>query len=253
MAVKRATGLAKKANQDIANIQAQLAAEAEQINENIGKPQGNAISLKGKVFTFPGGESTSEPIEVVVVEFIAANKYYESSYDPKNPAPPVCWAINKIFSALAPSDKVLPENKQTEDDCAMCPNNQWNSNGDGKLCKNSYILAVLPTDATSEDSVMTLSVPPTAIKGWEGYVKRVSRLFNTPPIGVVTTVAFSQTDDYPKPVFGAPEPNENVAHFMQRRAEAMELLLVEPTPVTEEAPKKAARKKAARKKAVRRA
>ena len=250
MATRKSTGLAKKTSKnEIANIQAQLAAEAEGISANIGAPSTNAISLKGKIFTFPGGETAQGPIQLVILDFLASNKFYEGRYDEKNPQPPVCWALNKVVSELRPSDNAT--DIQAEDDCASCPMNQWGSNGDGKACKNGFTLAVLPVDATDEDPVMTMSVPPTAIKGFEGYVANVARLFKTPPIGVITTIDFHPEKDYPLPLFGGAEPNADIGNFIHRRDEAAELLLVEPTPaIEEEAPKKkAVRKKAARRRA----
>lgn len=248
MATRKATGLAKKASkQDIANIQQQLAAEAAGISDNIGAPSSNSISVKDKVFTFPGGEVVQGPLDLVIVDFIASNKFYEGKYNEKDPQPPVCWAFNKVVSELRPSENATEI--QSEDDCASCPLSQWGSDGDGKACKEGRVLAVLPVDATDEDQIMTLNVSPTAIKGFDAYVASVAKLFNTPPIGVITTIDFHPEKSYPFLLFGNPQPNERVVEFMHRRPEALELISIEPTPKEEVAP---APKKATRKKAVRR-
>lgn len=250
MATRKATGLAKKASkQDIANIQQQLADEAAGIADNLGAPSTNAISLKDKVFTLPGGEVVQGPMDVIIVDFIATSKFYEGKYNEKDPQPPVCWAFDKIVSQLRPSENAT--DIQSEDDCASCPMSQWGSDGDGKACKEGRILAILPPDATDEDQIMTMSVSPTAIKGYDAYVASVAKLFKTPPVGVVTTIDFHPEKSYPLVLFGNPQPNENLMNVMHRRGEAAELLAIEPTPKAEE-DKPAPKKKATRKKAVRR-
>jgi len=253
MPARKKTGstLAKKGSTDLASIQEQLAKEAENIGDQVGGASTNAISLKDKVFTMPGGEVLTDAIQLVIVDFISMNKFYDGKYNANNPEPPVCFAINKIPSELAPSGNA-PE-VQSEGDCAECPMSQWGSDGDGKACKETRRLAVLPVDATDDDQIMTLNVPPTAIKGYDAYVKQVAKLFQTSPIGVITTIDFHPEKDYPLPIFGNAVPNPEIASFFARRAEAAEVLAVEPDYSGQTAePAKPKRRAPAKKKAVKR-
>jgi hypothetical protein len=113
-------------------------------------------------------------------------------------------------------------------DCQSCPNNQFGSDGNGKACKNSRVLAVLPPDADEDTPMWLLNVSPTALKGFDGYVANVVRVFQTPPIGVVTTVTFDDSVSFAKLVFSDPQPNENIGAHFGRQEEAKALLAVEP-------------------------
>ena len=71
-------------------------------------------------------------------------------------------------------------------------------------------------------------MPPTAIKGFDGYVGSVLRTFQMPPVAVVTTVSLDPNEDYFKPLFGDARPNDNLEVHFARREEAEEMLAVEP-------------------------
>jgi hypothetical protein len=124
--------------------------------------------------------------------------------------------------------------------------NQFGSDGDGKACKNSRLMAVLPPDADEETPLWLLQTSPTANKGFDGYVTSVARVFQTSPIGVVTTVSFDDSVTYAKLLFSDPKPNDNIASHFGRQDEAKEMLAKEPDVSKYEAPAKApARSKAA--------
>ena len=228
------TEVATRGNTAVANVDEQLAAEAAAIAENIQVGTGNAISIKDKAFTFPSGESTNEPIEAVIVDYTFRNQFYEGKYDPKNPSPPVCWAIGKLESKLTPSSKVT--NPESTDTCASCPNNQFGSDGDGKACKNQLVLAVVAPDAGPDDPVMTISVPPTSLKPAKAYIATVAKLFGASPVKVVTEISMDPTPSYSKLMFKTVGPNDNYAAHFGRRAEAELALSAEPEPT--EAPAK---------------
>lgn len=202
---------------------------------------GNKIRVtQDKQFALPDGSKTREPLRLVVVDFNSRNEYYEGEFDKNNPTPPACFAIGDIPVKLVPSAN-SPE-KQS-DACLGCPMNEFGSKGAGKACKNSRVLAVLPPDAEPDTPLWLLQVSPTAIKSWDGYVKDVSRVFGTPPIGVVTTVSFSDSD-YAQLSFSEPEPNENIEACLARVDEARQLLTEEPdvSNYGQEAAKPAAKK-----------
>lgn len=222
------TALAKKQATDIATIQEALKAQAAEISERTQPATGNKIQLSNsKTFELPDGTKTDGPLELVIVDFVSKNMFYTSDYDPKEITPPACFAIGIKPTQLAPSNN-SPVKQSAE--CSGCPMNQFGTDkrGTGKACKNTRWLAVLPPDADENTPIWFLSVSPTALKGFDGYVSSIARQFNMPPISVVTSVSFDQNADYAKLVFGDPQPNENLAVHFARQVEARELLMQEP-------------------------
>ena len=211
---------------ELANIDAELAAEAAEIAESIGTPSSNVINIQDKVFKLPDGQILQEPLDVIIVDHISKNFFYEGAWDPKNPEGPICWAINRKLTDLAPSPNV-PQ-AQTTGDCETCPMNEWGSDGDGKACKNTRALAVLLPDVGDGKQLYTLNVSPTAIKSFDGYVNAILKLYKAPPIKVLTEVTFHPDKRWAYPVFSDPRPNEHYAEHVARRPEARSMLEVEP-------------------------
>lgn len=214
-----------------ADIQAQLAAEAAGIVDRIGAPTGVKIRTNNKQFTLPDGTTDPGPIDVVIVDFVAKNAFYEGKYDPNNIQPPTCFSIGTVLSEMVPSDNSIE--KQAES-CAKCPLNQFGSDGNGKACKNSRLLAVLPRDGSMEDQMMTLEVSPTGIKRFDAYVGTLANKLAATPVQVVTEIGFNDAVDYSSLVFGQPEPNQMVAEHYGRKKEAQALLFREPDMSAEE-------------------
>lgn len=239
---KTAVAAKKTPGTNVVSLQEQMAAEVANIQSRIGAPSGDNIMVtQAKTFKLPNGEESQGPIELVVVDFISANYFYEGAYDPKNISPPACFSLNPVPTDMVPSANAPV---RQADSCAGCAMNQFGSDGNGKACKNTRLLAVLPPDADAETPLAILKVSPTAIKGFDGYVASVSRAFNRPPYGVLTEVGFDPTKTYASLRFGNPKPLD--PDFLQmvynRREEARARLLVEPDVSTFEVapPKKAA-------------
>jgi hypothetical protein len=224
---KKAAGTAvavKKPSGAVVSIQDQLKAQALAAAGKIAPAGGNQIRYsKGKFILPDGGEV--ESLDVVIVDFVSVNKYYEGAYNKDDIVPPNCFAIHPEPRGMVPSAN--SPDKQC-DDCNSCPQNQFGSSGAGKACKNTRLLAVLPPEADADTPVWLLSVPPTAIKGFDGYVGSVLRTFQMPPVSVVTTVSLDPNEDYYKPMFGDARPNDNLEVHFSRQEEAKELLAVEP-------------------------
>lgn len=238
---KASTEVAVKKSTAIVDIQAMLAKQIEALKGKTAAAGGSSIRVtQDKQFVMPDGSKTPDPIRVVIVDFTSRNEFYEGNFDKNNITPPACFAIGDIPTQLVPSDN--SPSKQA-DSCANCPMNQFGSRGAGKACKNLRMLAVLPPDADADTPIWTLKVSPTAIKNFDGYVKNIVRLFDVPPIGVVTTISFDESQDYACLKFSDPELNENVANFVGRVDEAKEILAQEPDVSAYEAP--VARKPAA--------
>lgn len=224
-AKKTTTAVAVKPASNIVSIREQLAAQAAEMANRTAPPTGNAIRItQSKQFKLPDGSTTNGPLQLVIVDFVAANKFYEGAYDPNAITPPDCFAIDINPLKMVPSDN--SPNRQAET-CAACPNNVFGSAGAGKACKNTRVLAVLPPDGDANTPLWTLSVSPTAIKAFDGFVQSLSRL-GTAPISMVTEVSFDPTKDYASLRFADPQPNENLAAHFARQPEAREMLLAEP-------------------------
>lgn len=219
-----AVAVKKPASGNIVSIKEQLMAQAAAAQNKIGAPTGNSIRYSKGKFVLPDG-TEAETIDVVIVDFVSKNAYYEGSYDKDNIVPPNCFAIHPEPKGMVPSAN-SPE-KQC-DDCGSCPMNAFGSSGAGKACKNTRLLAVLPPDADADTPLWTLSVPPTAIKGFDGYVGSVLRTFQMPPVAVVTTVSLDPNEDYFKPLFSDPRPNDGLESHFARQDEAKEVLMTEP-------------------------
>lgn len=209
----------------VVNIQEALAAQVAAMNERTAPASGISIRVtQDKQFALPNGQKTTE-LDLVIVDFIARNDFYEGAYDKNNITPPACFAIGTNPVKLVPSPNSPARQADT---CAECPMNAFGSDGAGKACKNGRMLAVLPPDADEDTPMWTLKVSPTALKAFDSYVQAVARTFQTPPVGVVTHVSFNEALDYASLVFGDAQPNTNLGAHFSRQAEARELLNQEP-------------------------
>lgn len=223
-----AVAVKKSSNVAVANIKEALQKQAAENAGRIAPGGGKSIRIgQDKSFTLPDGTKTREPLQLVVVDFVSRNEWYDRPFSKDEMTAPACFAIHANPKDLAPSDNSpIKQN----DDCASCAMNAFGSSptGAGKACANTRLLAVLPPDADEETDIWTLKVSPTAIREFDGFVASVNRAFQMPPVGVVVTVDFNEAKDFPSLVFKDAEPNENVAVHFSRQEEARELLNQEP-------------------------
>ena len=213
---------------NIVSIKEQMAAELATLGSRTAAPGGDKIRItQDKKFALPDGRTHPGPLQMVIVDFVSTNNFYEGKYDPKAISPPACFAIGTSPTSLVPS-KNSPD-KQA-DTCSVCPNNEFGSDGDGKACKNTRLLAVMAPDSKPEDPLMLLSVSPTSLKGFDGYVRNVAQQFKLPPVGVITTVGFDDSVTYARLTFGDPSPTPDalLGMLMGRREEARARLMSEP-------------------------
>lgn len=223
-AAKTEVAVRKPSAGAVVSIKDALKAQVAGLAERTQPASGNAIQIKKDKLVLPNGQEATE-LECVIVDFVTTHAYYEGKYDPKNIVPPNCFAIGENPKQMTPSAN-SPD--MQSDSCQGCPMNEFGSSGDGKACKNGRKLAVLPADADADTPIWTISVSPTAIKGFDGYVSGVARMFELPPIGVVTTIGLDPSVDYPKLTFSNPVANEALEVHFARQAEAKDLLRVEP-------------------------
>jgi hypothetical protein len=215
----------KPSNGSIVSIKDAIAAQIAAMGDRIAPPGGNKIKLAAGSMTLPDGTKTPGPLQLVIVDFVSRNMFYEGPYDQNNISPPACFAIGTNPLKLVPSKNApLPQAKS----CAECPMNQFGSSGKGKACKNERSLAVLPPDADADTPLWVLNVSPTGLKGFDSYVANLARSLQTIPADVITTVSLDENESYPKLVFSDPTPNGKVAEHFARQAEAQAMLAVEP-------------------------
>jgi hypothetical protein len=214
-----------------ATIEEEMAAEIAALQSRLAAPSGDMISCAGKVFALPDGQKSSDPLRVIIVDFITMNAYYDRKYDPQNPTPPACFALGLEPTKMVQSVN-SPDNQNPEGDCSSCWAGQWGSDGKGKACGNARLLAVLPAieDLSDDTPMWLIKVSATALKGFDGYVASVARAFNRPVRGVSTLIDFNPNTDYPQLIFGSPEPisKEHLLIAHGRRGEAMKRLMTEP-------------------------
>lgn len=232
------TDLTTIQNQLPADIRAMLAQQVAGDIERLGAIGGkDAIRItQDKKFELPNGDVADELI-AVVVDFVYRNEYYIGTFNRKTIAPPACFAISPVANDLKPSEN--SPMKQSGDGCITCQQNQFGSSpqGDGKACKNTVYLAVLPTDATADTPIWVLKTSPTAVKHFNGYVSKLARSAQVPVTAVATRIFFDPNSTFASLRFEAQGVNPVFSATLARADEARHRLLQEPDTTGFEMPK----------------
>lgn len=215
--------MAKQALQD---LQAEIKQELEAASRTIDPPSNFKISTKGKMFTLPDGTSSRGPMEAVILDYRTVHNYYKGTYNPQTPEAPSCFAISKEVEGMKPSSNA-PD--PAHENCAECPYNQWKSapTGKGKACKNIRRLALVPANATPDNRPMIIDVSPTALKFFDGFVTKLTKL-GMIPAQVIAKIDFSDSD-FPQLTFELGEAHGKDEIMWNLRADAQELLDKEPS------------------------
>lgn len=214
------------------NIQEQLAKEAAAIQSKIAAPSGDRITSKGNSLIIAPDGSEGTEMEIVVLDFVSCNLYYDRPYNKDVVFPPACFALGPEPTLLIPSKNAPVRQCDT---CSGCTFNQFGSaiSGAGKACKNTRLLAISPADASSEDGeppVWILSVPPASIKNFDAYVSNLAIKAKSVPVSVVTRLSLSEDSEYFAPRFDVVRPltNEELGVFFPLREAAKARLMTEP-------------------------
>lgn len=166
---------------------AKFAKQAEQ-EEPLG---GNFISTRGGRLQYGGSEIPGNKMNVVIVNYVKENHYYEDRFDADNPASPVCFAFADEDGEMKPhADAIKPQCVT----CAQCPKNQFGSadQGKGKGCKNIRRLGLFTEDGLDDvvaAEIAVLKIPVTSVKGWRTYISQIARAMKRPPFAVVTEIS----------------------------------------------------------------
>lgn len=209
-----------------------FADDLETLKSRLAAPSGDKIKIENKQFKLPSGATANE-LDVVIVDFVYYNAYYETGYTKGVISAPVCAALAiepKGMIPLAGCSDVQSAG------CDSCQNNQFGSKGAGKACQNRLLVAVLPADADETTELALLDLPPTSIAGFQKYVASVAGALQRPPYGVITHVECDRNETYAKVLFSDPQPfdmeNEDdvarVNMIRGRRQQARQRLLTPP-------------------------
>ena len=189
-------------------------------------PTGDKIKISNKQFKLPSGD-VLDFLDIVIVDFVYFNAYYESAFDPNNIVPPNCFSLSPEPKGATPS----PNSPEVQHEgCTGCWANEFGSNGKGKACQNRVLIAVLPTDAKEDTPFAILDISPTAIKGFSSYLTSVARMGKM-PYEVVTHVECNPATKHDVAIFDLSEELEDVGFLgmvESRLGEARDRLLTEP-------------------------
>ena len=207
-------------------IPAEIKAELEAASKTVDPPSNFKISTKGKQFTLPDGTSSRGPMSAVILDYRTVHNYYKGNYDPNKPEAPTCFAISKMVEGMAPSPNAVDPQNET---CKECTFNQWKSApvGNGKACKNIRRLALVPPNATEDTRPMIIDVSPTALKHFDGYITKLSKM-GMIPAQVIVDVDFADAD-FPQLTFTVGEAHGKDELMWGLRENSQELLNKEPS------------------------
>jgi hypothetical protein len=209
-----------------AKMDEQMLADVKRLGAVGGR---DAIRItQDKKFEMPNGDVLDQ-IEGVIVDFVYRNEYYPEAFNRKQIRPPTCFAISPEAEGMHPSVN-SPEMQDEGRGCDKCQWNQWGSSPttNGKACKNTVYMALLPPGATDDDPVWTLKTSPTAIKPFNGYISKLVHSLGKSKDSVVTRIFFDPASPYASVRFEPMGVNDGLAETQKRFGEARARLLQEP-------------------------
>ena len=158
------------------------------------------IGVQGGVLTVDETPVPGNALDVIVLQTVHHNAYYEGAYNPRVKSIPVCYSYGAQDdedpeASMAPHE----ESKSPQDEgggCEGCWANQMGSaeTGRGKACKNIRTLALVTADAADSAEAMenaevrTLSLPVTSVKFWANFVKKTAEDLSLPYWGVIVRI-----------------------------------------------------------------
>ncbi len=184
----------KEETKSVAKYDERLAALAKASAKTEAHVGGGAyISCRGGQFSFGGNLIPGGKMQVIIIDHVAENAFYEGRYDPDDPSSPVCFSFFRDVSDAAPHEK---SEKPQSDACKGCPHDEFGSadTGRGKACKNIRRLAIIMEDGMDDienATVAFLKIPVTSVKGWATYVKQLADTMGLPPLGVITEMSIT--------------------------------------------------------------
>lgn len=236
------------------SVKDRMAAMTEEQNLAEGG-EGNFISTKNSEFSYRGTDMGTE-LSVIILAYCHDYTYYDSKYDADNPGPPACFAVGD----MKPRDLVPHEDSPSPqaDECDSCQLNEFGSDGGkGKVCRNHYRLAIIPSDSDyTTAEIAFVRIAPTGYSKYGSYVRGLKKKHGIPPIGCITTLSFMEEVDYPSVICDMEElidDEEQLEILLGRNEEACDAVTVHGYAVDQYEPPRASKvskKKVSKKKAV---
>ena len=167
---------------------------------------GNFITQRGGILTYQGTPLPDDELNAVIIDSMTEHNYYTDSFDPDNPAIPVCFAFGRDGAEMVPHD--ASEDKQNAT-CAGCPQMMWGTAKDakgkprrGKACQQRRRLMLIPEDvlkggpeAVKRSEVAFYKCSVTSVKAWAAYVKVLAATYKRPPYAFVTKMKLIKDAD----------------------------------------------------------
>lgn len=207
---------------------AEVSADLARLGSMVGK---DTIRVtQDKKFQFPDDTFVDTPLELVIVDFVYRNEYYKTAFNRKELVAPTCFAVSAEAVNIQPTPRSPEMQVEPGQLCRDCRWDKFGSSpqGDGKACKNTVYMAVLPDNATSESPMFVIKTSPTAIRPFNQYVAKVGRTVNMPVWSVLTKIYFDPAASFASLRFDLAGPNAAVDVTRQRREEARFRLMQEP-------------------------
>jgi hypothetical protein len=167
---------------------------------------GNFITQRGGILTYQGTPLPDDELNAVIIDSMTEHNFYTDSFDPDNPAIPVCFAFGRDGAEMVPHD--ASEDKQNAT-CAGCPQMVWGTATDakgkprrGKACQQRRRLMLIPEDvlkggpeAVKRSEVAFYKCSVTSVKAWAAYVKVLAATYKRPPYAFVTKMKLLKDPD----------------------------------------------------------
>lgn len=171
------------------------AQRGQKIAEAAGS-SGAWLTFKGGVLKFRGAELKDNECELIVLDTVLENQFYEEAFDPDAPANPVCFAFGRELTEMKPHASATNKQHTT---CHGCPQNAWGSGdkGRGKACKNVNRLAVIPWSGGTVEQIEAAEIafaklPVTSVKNFASYVNNLLQKTNRPACAFVTRMSVAR-------------------------------------------------------------
>jgi hypothetical protein len=214
------------ANRALTVWEEEMAAAAKAVAKTEQIQGVKTISTRNGVMKIDDEPVEGNALSCIVLGSLHENQYFSGDFDPKNPAPPDCYALgdptkDKPDEGMAPHEKAADKQAAS---CDECPFNKMGSaeRGRGKACKNVRRLIVIAADAIEDlgsADMRLLKVPVMSTNNWAKYVHKVNEDMRRPPWGVVTEISLHDDD---KSQFRIEFEFQELVQFDQATYEAMQ-------------------------------
>ena len=226
----------------VMTLQEQIKQQVAQLQESMGD---KTITIDSRSGTFRVGSTEGkDTISVVILGFVFQGAFWSKAYKQGQTDLPDCSVTGDVDTKYADAAippyvgafvDLVPRGKDEDtpaeaEVCGECPNNIFGSSptGEGKACKQSYTLAVLPADQP-DGHIHKLKISSSGMKFFNSYLKNIASAGTTwwanattlevSPAGASWTVKTLSDAKHVKPL-----DNAMLEMFYKRIGEAKSML-----------------------------